>query len=277
MKRLLILAALLAAVVSCADKGPTWSEEFDSDTIDALVWTKVPRGASHWDKHMSDRDELFAIEEGCLVLKAIVNPGVPGDDVPLLTGGVWTKGKKDFGYGKLEIRAKIECAGGAWPAIWMMPSTEGNDSDADPYWDDYQFRNYGEIDICETLNYDEISYQTVHNSLNLKEEPENRLHQPKSMTGPINRSDFNVYCVEHYPDSIVLSINGARTLCYKKMSEDAQGNPLPERAQWTFDRPFYLIVDMQVGSPWPGEPVLEDLPISMYVDWIRFYEFNDMK
>jgi len=277
MRKLFCLAALLAIIASCKENtsGPTWAEEFNNQSLDTLTWSRVPRGGSYWDMHMSDQEGLVSFNDSCLVLTAIVNPGVPGDDAPLLTGGIWTKEKKDFGYGKLEIRAKFECAGGAWPAIWMMPSTEGNDSSDDPYWDEYQYRNYGEIDICETLNSDEFSYQTIHNSLNLKEEPEGKLHQPKSVTGAIDRDGFNVYSIEHYPDSLVLSINGAKTLCYKKMKADTLGNTLPARAQWTFDRPFYLIVDMQVGAPWPGEAVLEDLPINMYVDWIRFYEYKE--
>jgi beta-glucanase (GH16 family) len=38
-----------------------------------------------------------------------------------LTGGVYTKGKKAFINGRIEICAKLNAAKGAWPAIWMLP------------------------------------------------------------------------------------------------------------------------------------------------------------
>lgn len=42
------------------------------------------------------------------------------DTVPYLTGGVSTKGKFTFQYGKIETKAMLESATSAWPAIWML-------------------------------------------------------------------------------------------------------------------------------------------------------------
>jgi len=259
-KALLILSIAALAAISCRQSDrPTWSEEFNGDTIDTTVWSKIPRGEHEWSKHMSTWDELFEMSDGCLILKAKVNPGFADDDAPLLTGGIASKGKKSFGYGRIEIRAKLEGVHGGWPALWMMPENRGEGTE------------YGEIDICERLNFDDFAYQTLHTAYNLSEEGDK--YQPKYGTGTINPDDFNVYAVEHHRDSICLFINDVNTITYRKMPEAPDGTILPIEKQWTFDRDFYLIVDMQVGAPWPGEAVLEELPVEMKIDWIRYYAF----
>ena len=48
------------------------------------------------------------------------------DTVPYLTGGVNTKGKFAYQYGKVEIKAKLENAKGAWPAMWMLSRSSLN-------------------------------------------------------------------------------------------------------------------------------------------------------
>ena len=256
MKLKIIFISLAVLAVSfpetgCSNDRPTWSEEFNCDEIDTTVWSKIPRGNSPWKWHMSDYDGCYELRDGCLILKGIVNPGIEGDDAPLLTGGLWTRDKKEFGYGRLEIRAKIGEAGGAWPALWMMPQT-GQPSEP-----------YSEIDICEKLNFDDFAYQTLHTAYTLSGINPDEVH---GSTGPIDRHEFNTYAVEHYRDSIKLFINDSCTLTYCRKSELG-----PD--QWPYDKLFALYIDMQVGAPWPGEAVLEDLPIEMAIDWIRFYEF----
>jgi len=281
MKRYsLFLVMVLTAIAACAPVqtgGPTWTEEFDGDTIDEAVWSKIPRSPGPWCWHMSDYDSLYQMGDSKIALRAIVNPGIPGDTASLLTGGIWTKDKKSFGYGRLEICVKLDGTGGGWPAIWMMPASDDSDPD-DPVWKEFTYgRNYGEIDICERLNFDSFAYQTIHTTFNLgKPDGEGGdPYQEKSATGEIKPDDFNVFAMEHYRDSIKLFVNDVNTLTYRKMSEAPDGTPIPVQAQWTFDREFWLFIDMQVGAPWPGPAVLEDLPAAMTVDWIRFYEFPE--
>ncbi len=112
-----------------------------------------------------------------------------------LTGGVYTKGKVSFGAGRLEIRAKLHGAGGAWPAIWLLPENGGWPED-------------GEIDIMERLNGEAIAYQTVHTDYTYRL----KIKDPKQgATGAIDPLDYNTYAVELYSDSLVFYINDKRT------------------------------------------------------------------
>ena len=240
---------------SCQSDTPewelVWEENFDKDeVIDDSVWSKIPRGRSDWQRHMSDYDALYDVKDGNLILRGMVNPGLPGDTVPFVTGGIYTKDKKPFYNGKIEISAKLGNARGAWPAFWLLP------------FDNTQWPNGGEIDIMERLNSDTIAYQTIHSHYTtvLKQ------YEPKrGTTAPIRKDEYNVYGVELYADSIVFSINGKHTMNYPRIETELEG-------QFPFDRPFYLLLDMQLGGSWVGEVDPNDLPVEMYIDWVRFYE-----
>lgn len=231
----------------------TWEENFEGNTINTQVWSKIPRGLSDWNNYMSDYDSLLAIENGNLILRGIQNKVLPNDTAPFLTGGVFTKDKKTFGLGRLEIRAKLNGAKGAWPAFWMLPA-KGN------------WPLAGEIDIMERLDFDDFAYQTVHSNytynLKIKNNP------IPGGTSPINPDDYNVYILEKYPDSLVFYINENHTFTYPRIVTDKEG-------QFPFaDQEFYLLIDMQLGGNWVGAVEPNDLPVEMAIDWVRFYELN---
>ena len=201
----------------------TWEENFSQrNAFDSNKWTKIPRGRSDWNRYMSDFDSCYAIRNGKLVLRGMANNGLINDTARFLTGGLYTKNKVSFGFGRLEIRAKLNGATGAWPAFWMLP--------ANGSWPDG-----GEIDIMERLNFDSIAYQTVHShyTYNLK------MKDPKtSGTTGINPDAFNIYAVEKYPDSLVFFINNKRNFSYPKIKTEKEG-------QFPFDKDeFYLLIDM---------------------------------
>lgn len=231
----------------------TWEENFNqANSFDTTRWSKIPRGKSDWDKYMSANDNLYAMRDGKLILRGIRNIDTTADTAHYITAGVYTKDKVNFGFGRLEIKAKLNGAKGAWPAIWML-SENGE-------WPDG-----GEIDIMERLNFDSIAYQTVHSyyTYHLK------IKEPKQgATGPINPAEFNVYAVEKYPDSLVFYINNKKTFTYPRVQTDKQG-------QFPFDQhTYFLLIDMQLGGSWVGNIDPGDLPVEMEVDWVRFYEFN---
>lgn len=230
-----------------------WKDDFNGNSLDTTKWTKVPAGKSAWNKHMSYDPSCYALLNGLLHLKGIPNPDTSLDKRPFITGGIYSKGKFAFQYGKIEIRAKLGAAKGAWPAMWMLAAT--NKHGAYP-------RN-GEIDIMEHLNYDSIIYQTIHSyyTLNLKQDK----HPPHFGTAKFNTNDFNVFGLKRYPDSILYSVNGKRTFTYPRVKG-------VDSSQWPFDQPFYVLIDQQLGGDWVGEVQPADLPVEMVVDWVKVYQ-----
>lgn len=256
MKHILFLFCLLLLLGSCHE--PTkdwelvWEDEFEQPTLDSTIWSKIPRGTADWQKYMSDYDSCYAIQDGNLILRGLINTYLPDDTATYLTGGVYTKGKLGFSEGKLEIKAKLNGAQGAWPAIWMLPQKG-------------QWPAGGEIDIMERLNFDSIAYQTVHTSYTYELGIKN---PPNGSTGEINPDDYNIYSVIIYEDSLSFYINDLHTFTYPRMSTEKS------KGQFPFYHPFYLLMDMQLGGSWVGRVNPDHLPVEMLIDWVRFYKMD---
>ena len=172
------------------------------------------------------------------------------DTAPYLTGGVYTKGKKLFTGGRVEVCARLQAAKGAWPAIWMLPEKA-------------EWPKGGEIDIMERLNHDHIAYQTTHSYythiLGIKDNP------PHGGINKINPEEYNIYSVDIYPDSLVFAVNHRHTYTYPRIDTDKEG-------QFPFYQPYYLLIDMQLGGSWVGAVDPKELPVEMWVDWVKYYE-----
>lgn len=230
-----------------------WEDHFERAEMDTTKWTRIPPGGADWNRHMSSDDRCYDLADGKLILKGIVNPDTLNDPRPFITGGVYTKGKFAFQYGKVEIHAKLECAQGAWPAMWML--AEQKKYGAYP-------RN-GEIDIMEHLNYDDIIYQTTHSYYTL--ELKQKENPPHHGTTKIDNTQFNTFGLEWYPDKLVFTLNDKETFRYPRV-------PGVDPSQWPYDQPFFVLIDQQLGGSWVGDVNLEELPVQMIVDWVKVYQ-----
>ena len=179
-----------------------WEESFEAGQLDEKYWSKLDlhsteglgqieklkedknawkRIINSWSSYMSSKNtKTVTFEEGKVYLKALLNPDTTAfDNRPYHTGGIWTKKKFAFQYGRLEIKAKLEPAYGAWPALWLIPEKKI-----------YKDQHNGEMDIIERLNHDPFVYQTLHShwNLNLKLEKPQRF-----TTAEFKTDDFNIF------------------------------------------------------------------------------------
>ena len=245
----LATSAVFATPKKSAEWELAWADEFNSPQINSRYWSKIERGKPDWKKHMSPDPSLYAVKKGNLILRGKVNTNKK-DPVPFITGGITTMGKFSFLEGKIEVRAKLDSAKGAWPAIWLLPEKKA-----------MKWPDDGEIDIMEHLNFDDFAYQTVHTKYTQK----NGANPPKGGTGKIKKDDYNVYGLEWHPDELVFTINGKKTFSYPRLPEKKN------EGQWPFTNPFYILIDMQLGGAWVGNVNPEQLPVEMHVDWVRVY------
>ena len=85
-----------------------WVEHFKGSKMDTTSWSKIPRGTSDWNRHMSDHESLYDTKKGKMILYGRVNEGIlPEDTARYITGGIYTKGKKTLTYGKVEVKARL--------------------------------------------------------------------------------------------------------------------------------------------------------------------------
>lgn len=104
----------------------------------------------------NDRENISLNGQGQLQL-TLVDKGTTqctdgrGYETTVTSGGMDTKGKVYFKYGRFEIRAKLSCAKSVWGAIWMATGSG-------PEWP-----KSGEIDFYELFNNkQETIKHTIH-------------------------------------------------------------------------------------------------------------------
>lgn len=254
-----------------------WQDEFNGPELDTSNWTKINRwtdsdfgmtkeewlqNTEKWKdisniscfSYTSADSGLYDIQDGKLLLYGIVNTDTIKDPRPYLQGAVKSKRKFAFKYGRIEIRAKLEAAGGSWPAFWMLSEKE--------IYPDLPHRN-GEMDIMERLNHEDSVYQTTHShwTIDMKQ----KQNPPYYAKAGFHAEDFNIYGLEWHTNQLIYSVNGIISYKYPKLdSVDA--------AQWPFDQAFYLMLDQQLGGGWVGEINPEDLPAKVIIDWVRLYQ-----
>ena len=102
-----------------------------------------------------------------------------------------TNGKVSWTYGFFEIRAKLPCGRGTWPAIWMLPTKMNK-------WPDD-----GEIDIMEQVGAERnLIYASLHTGLFNHVQKTQRSAQKLL---PTSCSAFHIYQLDWRPNSIAAS------------------------------------------------------------------------
>ena len=94
---------------------------------------------------------------------------------------ITTKNKKEFQFGRMEVRAKLPIGKGLWPAFWMLGSNIGEVG-----WPDC-----GEIDILEYVGKEP---KTIFTSLHTRDSSGNTVNTKKTIIDDIEEG-FYVYAV----------------------------------------------------------------------------------
>ena len=231
-----------------------YTENFNGTSLNPKLWRRIsapPEGGADWIRNMSLREDLVEVKNGILLCHGVKNLDTSSDPRSVLTGGVSTQGLLAMAYGKIEVRAKFESQKGAWPAIWMMPQSPVG-----------TWPTCGEIDIIERLNADDFVYQTVHSAWT-RSNPGKPQHCVK---GPVKAGSWNIYSLEWTPERITWRINGKATHTYAKIDDSHE--------RWPWTSPFYLMIDMQLGGSWVGAVDESTLPVTMHIDWVKFYQLT---
>lgn len=143
-----------------------WSDEFNGNgAIDTTKWVNE-RGFQRNNEEQYYLPENLIQKDGNLVITGIreqyanenYNPSSSDyrknrEYANWTSGSIYTKGKFDFLYGRVECRAKITNLTGTWPAIWTVGQVAGEQSYGDPdLFTGCQTSEWpaaGEIDIME--------------------------------------------------------------------------------------------------------------------------------
>lgn len=239
-----------------------WADEFDGTRLDPAKWRyDTSRNRTGWyneerQYYAADRPENLRVADGRLIVTARKERVAGARDYggqDYSSARIDTAGKAHWTYGYYEIRARLPCARGTWPAIWMMPDT------AAPWPDG------GEIDIMEAVGWQpRVVHATLHSKLFVHTRGTQRGAQTKL---PTACSAFHRYQLDWRPDSITIGVDDR---AYMRVKNDQPGG----RGAWPFDGPFHLILNLAIGGSWGGAQGIDDaaLPQTMEVDYVRVWQ-----
>lgn len=226
-----------------------WSEEFSQPgPPDPAVWNYdlgdgCP-GLCGWGNgesqvYTSDPKNVV-VQDGVLRINAI------REGNSFSSARLTTKGKIDFKYGRIEIKAKLPSGGGTWPALWML----GSDIDTNPW------PGAGEIDIMEHVgNNQDVVQGATHDPLNyggnarVVSTPEDGVSEA-----------FHVYSIVWDETEIAFLIDG------RTFGTVANGSNRP------FNKPFYFLLNIAMGGNLGGAIDPNFTSATMEVDYIRVYQ-----
>ncbi len=224
-----------------------WNDEFTAPAINLENWT-FELGGGGWGNNelevYTNSPENAYVYDGKLNIAA--TKGYSGYNSARMV----TKGKKEFLYGRIDIRAKMPVGQGIWPALWMLG---GNISQV-------SWPACGEIDIMEFLGHDVSRvYGTAHYN--------EGGHQSKGSwydlpAGQGFNDKFHVFSIVWQENSIVWYVD------YVKFFEVTS---LTIKFD-SFNLSQFFIFNVAVGGNWPGNPDLTTtFPQRMQVDYVRVF------
>jgi beta-glucanase (GH16 family) len=242
-----------------------WSDEFDVAGLpDSTKWVyDIERNAAGWynnelQYYANARPENSRAENGMLAITArredlstAMLPDWGGQRYS--SARLITRGKADWTYGFVEVRAKLPCGLGTWPAIWMLsapPQTRWPDD--------------GELDIMEHVGFDP---GVVHATAHTGAFNHVRGNQRTATTTLADAcTAFHRYQLHWTANRVVVGVDDRN---YYQYSNDNSGN-----AEWPFDSPQFLILNIAVGGDWGGQMGVNDavFPVTMEVDYVRVYQ-----
>ena len=265
MKRTLVLALCVASFgcgkqesdqTTKSDRKLVWSDEFDYNGLpDPTRWNYEEGMLRNNEAQYYTRgDERNArVNDGFLTIEAQKDED---GRAAYSSASLLTRGKKSFRYGRFEVRAKVPVGKGTWPAIWMLGENI----------DEVGWPECGEIDIMENVGFDSLK---IHGNIHTEAfNHVKKTNKGNAITVEAPWENFHVYSVDWRPDTIHFFVDDQKYFSYAK-PENATD------AEWPFDKPHNLILNLAIGGGWGGQQGIDDsrFPHEFVIDYVRVYEY----
>ena len=233
-----------------------WSDEFSSEGLpDTRRWTyDTGMNKAGWHNrelqyYSPARAENAQVQGGRLIIharKESMSQAADWGGQRYTSSRLLTKGLAEWTYGFFEVRAKLPCGKGTWPAIWMLNS--GLD-----------WPKGGELDIMEHVGRQPGRvFSTVHTA-----------KAYGTGTGDAAQVDDACSAFHHYQmhwtaTEVRFGIDGKVHFVYAKAGTG--------KDQWPSDTPQFLILNIAVGGDFGGTVDDSIFPVQMEIDHVRVYQ-----
>lgn len=178
------------------------------------------------------------------------------------SSSITTLGKKEFLYGRFEVRARIPVGKGAWPAIWTLGSS-------------MEWPSCGEIDIMEFYRKHGIPHILANAAWgtdrqwnakwNSKAIPFIHFLEKNSDWA----SEFHIWRMDWDEEAIRLYLDDE--LLNEILLKDTYNGSIGSYKN-PFMQPQYILLNLAVGGINGGEVEINTYPIRYEIDYVRVYQ-----
>lgn len=253
-----------------------WSDEFDTEgELTPSIWNFEQGYIRNEEVQWYQPDNAYC-KDGYLVIEARKEQKRKNPDyvsgsrywrknrefIEYTSSSVTTAGKKEFLYGRIEVRARIPVAKGAWPAIWTL----GN------YM---EWPSCGEVDIMEYYHIKGIP----HILANAAWGTDRRWHAKwDSHAIPFSYFtakdsdwvfDFHIWRMDWDEEAIKLYLDDE---LLNEIPLRDTGNGSIGKGINPFTKPQYLLLNLAIGGTNGGIIDESALPMKYEIDYVRVYQ-----
>ena len=248
-----------------------FSEEFNNTgKPDAAIWN-YENGFKRNEELQWYQSDNANCKDGRLLIEGkksdFPNPDYSADSnnwktsrktVDYTAASITTSGKQSWKFGRFEVRARIDTAMGAWPAIWLLG-------------ENHEWPSCGEIDMLEFYRTDNVPTILANVACGTSKRWNAKWDSSKKPLAILLQSDkdwprkYHVWRMDWTKDSISLYVDDLllNTTLLSEMINADGSNP--------FLQPQYLLLNLALGSN-GGDPSQSKLPITFEVDYVRVYQ-----
>ncbi len=234
-----------------------WSDEFDGYSVNLDDWT-FETGSWGWGNNELQNytdGENAEVKNGNLIITARKTGSFGTQNVGEYTSTrMITKGKQEFLYGRIEMRAKMPKGKGTWAAFWMLGANIS----------EVGWPKCGEIDIMEYVGYDkDIQNGAIHNGSSYG----NTINKDKTMIFGME-GGFHTYGVIWDSSSIKFYVDDVKNVFYTYKPDVYNDDT------WPHDKPHFLLLNLAIGGNWGGLEGVDDtiFPTDYIIDYVRVYQ-----
>jgi len=244
-----------------------WSDEFDKPGApDPNKWDYEVGYVrnNELQYYTRARKENARVEGGCLVIEGRKEKyPIDGDKAGAKAGAkrfadytaasLITRGKAQWTFGRIEVRAKLPQGKGVWPAIWMLGQK----------FPDTSWPACGEIDIMEFVGH---TPDKVHATVHYHKDGKHAFMGGK-LTVEKPFDDFHIYAVEWSAERMDFFFDARKYFTFEvAAAADSGSNP--------FHKPQYLLINLALGGAWGREMADSVLPQKYLIDHVRVYQHS---
>ena len=286
-----------------------WEDDFSENDLDLDVWGyELGSVRGNEQQHYVDSEENVFLRDGNLVLKVTdravedqyMNPrgGANARKVIYNSGSVRTHAKKEFLYGRIEMKAKLPKGKGAFPAFWTLGADFLLDGDINSE-QGYGWPSCGEIDIMEIIGAP-TAERAAQGEIKEGAQSNSKVYATphfywKGATGDPDRdgsyspfelgknydigedlnNEYHIFGINWTPEKIEWYIDD---VIYNTM-EFKDDNGRMSAAAASLNRPQYIQFNLATGGNWAKNAGLhlgED-NTEFTIDWVRWMQDDEQK